>query len=77
VLCCAAPCDPVVLCCAACPLQGLPDSDVVRVLIVCIMKSINLTGKNQMQIMQVGAGDRPCGVVSFFYGGVCVCGGGG
>lgn len=32
--------------------QGLPDSDVVRVLIVCIMKSINLTGKNQMQIMQ-------------------------
>jgi hypothetical protein len=32
--------------------QGLPDTDVVRVLPVCIMKSINLTGKNQMQIMQ-------------------------
>lgn len=33
-------------------LQGLPDADVVRVLWVCIMRSINLTGKNQMQIMQ-------------------------
>lgn len=32
--------------------QGLPDADVVRVLLVCIMKSINMTGKNQMQIMQ-------------------------
>jgi hypothetical protein len=28
---------------------------VVRVLLVCIMKSINMTGKNQMQIMQVRA----------------------
>jgi hypothetical protein len=34
-------------------LQGLPDTDVVRVLPACIMKSINMTGKNQMQIMQV------------------------
>lgn len=33
--------------------QGLPDADVVRVLLVCIMKSINMTGKNQTQIMQV------------------------
>jgi len=36
-----------------CAPQGLPDADVVRVLLVCIMKSINMTGKNQMQIMQV------------------------
>jgi hypothetical protein len=41
-----------VLCCVLL-LQGLPDTDVVRVLPVCIMKSINMTGKNQMQIMQV------------------------
>lgn len=39
-----------------CSPQGLPDADVVRVLLVCIMKSINMTGKNQMQIMQVRPG---------------------
>eukprot|EP00879_Flechtneria_rotunda_P013313 GHRR01013903.1.p1 GENE.GHRR01013903.1~~GHRR01013903.1.p1 ORF type:complete len:267 (+),score=99.02 GHRR01013903.1:688-1488(+) len=32
--------------------QNLPDVDVVRVLWICIMKSINMTGKNQSQIMQ-------------------------
>jgi hypothetical protein len=30
-------------------LQGLPDADVVRVLWVCVMRSVNLTGKNQAQ----------------------------
>jgi hypothetical protein len=33
-------------------LQGLPDADVVRVLWVCVMRSVNLTGKNQAQILQ-------------------------
>jgi len=48
VLCCA------VLCCSlSCGvLQNLPDSDVVRVLWICIMNSINMTGKNQTQILQ-------------------------
>lgn len=32
--------------------QNIPDSDIVRVLWICMMKSINLTGKNQMQILQ-------------------------
>ncbi|KAF6265503.1 armadillo-type protein [Scenedesmus sp. NREL 46B-D3] len=32
--------------------QTLPDADVVRVLWVCIMRSVNLTGKNQAQILQ-------------------------
>eukprot|EP00877_Chromochloris_zofingiensis_P004066 jgi/Chrzof1/13660/Cz08g07040.t1 len=32
--------------------HDLPDQDVVRLLWVCIMKSINMTGKNQQQIMQ-------------------------
>jgi hypothetical protein len=33
-------------------LQNLPDQDVVRVLWVCILKTINMTGKNQQQVMQ-------------------------
>ena len=35
----------------ACSLQGLPDADVVRVLWVCVMRSVALTGKNQVQIL--------------------------
>jgi hypothetical protein len=35
-----------------CYTQGLPDADVVRVLWVCVMRSVNLTGKNQAQILQ-------------------------
>lgn len=33
-------------------LQDIPDSDIVRVIWICIMRSINMTGKNQMQIQQ-------------------------
>lgn len=33
-------------------MQNIPDVDIVRVVWICMMKSINLTGKNQMQIMQ-------------------------
>ena len=33
-------------------MQNLPDADVVRVLWICVMNSINMTGKNQTQIMQ-------------------------
>jgi hypothetical protein len=40
------------LSCFALVAQGLPDADVVRVLWVCIMRSVNLTGKNQAQILQ-------------------------
>ncbi|KAF8066304.1 BZW1 [Scenedesmus sp. PABB004] len=32
--------------------QSLPDADVVRVIWVCMFKSINMTGKNQSQILQ-------------------------
>lgn len=32
--------------------QGLPDADVVRVLVVVLLKSVNMTGKNQSQILQ-------------------------
>ena len=33
-------------------LQNLPDNDVVRVLWTCLLKTINMTGKNQQQVMQ-------------------------
>jgi len=32
--------------------QNLPDNDVVRVLWTCLLKTINMTGKNQQQVMQ-------------------------
>lgn len=32
--------------------QGLPDAEVVRVIWGCILRSINMTGKNQSQILQ-------------------------